>query len=68
MFAVAGESVRGRNHHHKQIRPTSLNYLGMLGIHGKDFGSFVHILPDIVIDGTDKVELSFMLAGASDRN
>lgn len=68
MFAVAGESIKGRNHHHKQIRPTSLNYLGMLGLKGQNFGSFVHILEDITIDGTDKVELTFMLAGASEKN
>jgi hypothetical protein len=44
-----------------QIRPTTLNYLGMLGPEGKDFGSFVHIMKDVNIDGSEKVELSFML-------
>jgi hypothetical protein len=56
LFAVAGERK-----HHMQIRPTTLNYLGMLGPEGKDFGSFVHIMKDVNIDGSEKVELSFML-------
>jgi hypothetical protein len=63
MFAVAGERK-----HHMQIRPTTLNYYGMLGPEGKDFGSFVHIMRDVDIDGSEEVELNFMLQGASPKN
>ena len=42
MFAVAGEAAP-----HQQIRPATLNYLGLLGLRGENFGSFVHILRDV---------------------
>lgn len=44
MFAVAGEAAP-----HQQIRPLTLNYLGLLGLRGENFGSFVHLLRDVEI-------------------
>ena len=60
MFAVAGEAKP-----HQNIRPTSLNYFGLLGPRGENFGSFVYILRDVEIIGAEIVELGFLLAGGS---
>ena len=59
MYAVAGEAAP-----HKPVRPQTLNYLGQLGLEGKGFGSFVHILKDVEIIGADEVQLTFRLNGA----
>jgi len=58
LFLVHAPSLPSR-----AIRPSSLNYLGLLGVQGENFGQLVHIVNDVVLDAREHMDLEFTLAG-----
>lgn len=61
LFLAASPAVRG-----KSSRPGSLNYFGLLGPSGKNFGQLVHVIDNILLHKLEHVDLEFSLAGAGD--
>lgn len=48
------------------MQPTSLNYLGLLGINGTDFGQLVYHMSDIVLAPKEAMDLYFNITKTSD--
>jgi len=63
LFVVQGANLPGR-----ALRPTSLNYLGLLGVGGKDFGQLVHLVHDVALNAREHLDLEFVLSGESDQH
>jgi hypothetical protein len=63
LFVLQGATLPGR-----ALRPTSLNYLGLLGVHGKDFGQFVHLVHDVALGAREHIDLEFILSAEKDRD
>jgi len=63
LFVLQGATLPGR-----ALRPTSLNYLGLLGINGKDFGQLVHLVHDVALGAREHIDLEFMLSGEKDQD
>ena len=40
-----------------------MNYFGLLGVNGENFGQLVHLLHDIVLEAREHLDLEFTLAG-----
>lgn len=49
------------------LRPASLNYLGLLGIEGRNFGQLVHLFTDVTLGAREYLDLEFVLAGEKDQ-
>jgi hypothetical protein len=50
------------------LRPDSLNYFGLLGPSGDNFGQLVYLLNEILLEPKGFIDLEFTLAGGVDKD
>jgi len=59
--------IQATNLPSRAIRPPSLNYLGILGVNGKNFGQLVYLIHDVILGPREHLDLEFILAGEKDQ-
>jgi len=63
LYVVSSETIPS-----KSLRPSSLNYFGLLGPTGENFGQLVHLLNDVMLEPKAFIDLEFSLAGGIDKD
>ena len=60
LYALSAASIPSR-----VLRPASLNYYGLLGPTGKNYGQFIYHLPEVLLEAREYIDLEFNLTGAT---
>jgi len=58
LYAVSETTLPSRS-----LRPPSLNYFGLLGPSGAGFGQLVYLLPEVLLEPRDWLDLELILSG-----
>ena len=59
LYAVSAQALPSR-----VLRPPSLNYFGLLGPTGTGFGQLVYLVPEVLLEPRDWLDLELVLSGS----
>lgn len=59
LYAVSAQTLPSR-----VLRPPSLNYFGLLGPTGTGFGQLVYLVPEVLLEPRDWLDLELVLSGS----
>jgi hypothetical protein len=57
LYAISAEIIPSRI-----LRPASLNYFGLLGPEGKNFGQLSYVIEEVILDAREFIDLEFNLS------